>query len=141
MYKFKRHGKSQIEILGNFLSYYNEEEDILECPYLVFTNCEMLDMDSESLFLEIRDDSEIVELNSLGEVVQTIFPGSNTGNNIKDLLDRNQKSIRGLSKYLDMSYSNTYDLVHRESLGATTLETLLNVAKFLNVEIKELYEK
>lgn len=138
MYKYKRHGKSQIEIFGDFLEYYNKEEDTLECPYLEFTNCEMLDIDSESLFLEIRDDSEIKELDDLGEVVQTIFPKFK--NNIKALLDKQGKSIRGLSKYLETSYSNAWNLVNKGSLEATQLETIARVAKYLKVDIQDLYK-
>ena len=138
MYKYKRHGKSQIEIFGDFLKYYNEEDDALECPYLEFTNCEMLDIDAESLFLEIRDDSEIIELNSLGEEVQIIFPKFR--NNIKDLLDKQGKSIRGLSKHLETSYSNAWKLVNKGSLEATQLETVVRVAEYLEVDIQDLYK-
>ena len=73
MYKFKKYENGTIEIFGSFLKYYNDEDDVLECPFLEFTNCEMLDMDEESLFLEVDSDSKIVELDALGEVIQVIF--------------------------------------------------------------------
>lgn len=65
--------------------------------------------------------------------------GIRIGNNIKELLEQQGKSIYSLSQYIDMSYPNTHNLVNREHLGTTTLETLLKVAKFLNVDIEELY--
>lgn len=65
--------------------------------------------------------------------------GIKIGNNIKELLEQQGKSIYSLSQYIDMSYPNTHNLVNRTDLSNTKLETLLKVAKFLDVDIEELY--
>lgn len=60
-------------------------------------------------------------------------------NNIKNLLDKKQVSIRQLSKVINMDYSNAYDLVHRESLDNTKVKTLVMIAKFLEIDLEDLW--
>ena len=62
-------------------------------------------------------------------------------NNIKQLLILEDVSILALSNEIGLTYASTHQLVNRKSLDTTPLETLLKVAKVLNVEIEELYKE
>lgn len=41
-----------IIVKGNYLPYYNKNDDTLECPFLKFTGLEIIDIDEEELWLE-----------------------------------------------------------------------------------------
>lgn len=60
-------------------------------------------------------------------------------NKIKYLLEEKGLSIRQLGIHLNMDYAAAHKLVSRQDLKATQLGTLVEVAKYLNVEITELY--
>ncbi len=60
-------------------------------------------------------------------------------NNIQNLLQDKEVSIRRLSKELDLSYSLAHDIVNRADLGATQLGTLVKIADYLKVGISDLY--
>lgn len=60
-------------------------------------------------------------------------------NKIKYILEEKAISIRRLSVDLNTPYAATYNLVNRKDLKTTQLGTLVDVAKYLNVEITELY--
>lgn len=60
-------------------------------------------------------------------------------NNIKNLLREKGISIRQMSLDLDKNYAYMHHLVNKDSLEATQLSTLLEVAKYLDVEITDLY--
>ncbi len=62
-------------------------------------------------------------------------------NNIDKILKQKGVSIRKLSFGIKMDYSNTHDLVRRESLKKTHPSTLLKVAEFLDVDIEDLYSR
>ena len=62
-------------------------------------------------------------------------------NNIDKILKQKGVSIRQLSFGINMDYSNTHDLVRRESLDKTHPSTLLKVAEFLDVDIDDLYSR
>ena len=61
-------------------------------------------------------------------------------NNIKNILSERNISIRKLSRDLEMSYSNAYNLVNRKNLYDTKLGTLIEIAQYLNVDINKLYK-
>ena len=61
-------------------------------------------------------------------------------NNIKNILSGRNISIRKLSRDLEMSYSNAYNLVNRKNLYDTKLGTLIEIAQYLNVDINKLYK-
>lgn len=60
-------------------------------------------------------------------------------NKIKYILEEKEISIRRLSMDLSTPYAATYNLVNRKDLKTTQLGTLVDVAKYLNVEITALY--
>lgn len=60
-------------------------------------------------------------------------------NKIKYLLEEKKTSVRQLSMYLKKDYAAAHALVNRKDLKATQLGTLYDVAKYLNVEITDLY--
>lgn len=60
-------------------------------------------------------------------------------NKIKYLLEEKGLSIRQLGIHLNMDYAAAHKLVSRKDLKATQLGTLVEVAKYLNVDIKNLY--
>ena len=60
-------------------------------------------------------------------------------NNIKNILEEKNISIRQLSKDLDFSYSFAHNLVNRDSLEATQLGTIIKIAVYLDVSIEKLY--
>lgn len=62
-------------------------------------------------------------------------------NNILDILGKNNISILKMSKDLKMDYSTIHALANRDDLSNTKLGTLISVAEYLNVDIKELYNK
>ena len=63
-----------------------------------------------------------------------------TGNNIPAILEEKQISIREMAIALNRDYAGMYRLVNRETLETTQLGTLLEIAKYLNVDIKDLYK-
>lgn len=62
-------------------------------------------------------------------------------NNILDILNEKNISIRQLSKDLELSYSYTHGLVNREHLNTIQVGTLLNISNYLDVDITKLYER
>ena len=61
-------------------------------------------------------------------------------NNILSILSKNNISILKMSDDLKMNYATAHALVNRKDLSSTKLGTLVNVAEYLDVDIKELYE-
>lgn len=61
-------------------------------------------------------------------------------NNILKLLEERNISIRQLAINLNMDYAATYQLVHRKDLNKTQAGTLVNVAEYLGVDVKKLWE-
>lgn len=68
------------------------------------------------------------------------FIEEQTGNNILAILDEKQISIREMAIALNRDYAGMHRLVNRESLDATKLGTLVEIAEYLNVEIQDLYK-
>lgn len=64
---------------------------------------------------------------------------NNIGNNILDILKNKGISIRKMSKDLNMDYSVAHALANRDDLSNITLGRLVEVADYLDVDIKELY--
>lgn len=62
------------------------------------------------------------------------------GNNIQDILDKQGISINMLAKVLGRDYAGVHRLVNRDSLDTTPLATLVEIADYLQVDIKKLYE-
>lgn len=62
-------------------------------------------------------------------------------NNIKNVIEEKNVSIREISKMLGMSYSNTYLLVNKEYIDKTHFITILKIAEYLDVTVSELYVK
>lgn len=62
-------------------------------------------------------------------------------NNIKNILREKNVSIRQLAIGTNRNYANVHELVNREDLGTTQLGTLIEVARFLGVDIAELYKQ
>ncbi len=60
-------------------------------------------------------------------------------NNIKSILEEKGISIRKLSLGINMAYSNVHELVNKDSLKYTQLNTLVEIAEFLEVDITDLY--
>lgn len=63
------------------------------------------------------------------------------GNNILNILNKRDISIRKMSIDLGMDYSFAHALVNRRSLGTTKLVTVLKVANYLDVSIYDLFEE
>lgn len=63
-----------------------------------------------------------------------------TKNNIKIIMAEKRISIRKLASDLKIAYANAYDLVNREDLSDTKLGTLIRIADYLGVDIKDLYK-
>ena len=68
------------------------------------------------------------------------FIEEQTGNNIPAILEEKQISIREMAIALNRDYAGMYRLVNRKTLETTQLGTLLEIAKYLNVDIKDLYK-
>lgn len=62
-------------------------------------------------------------------------------NNIKNILNKNNKSINEMATDLGMYYNTAHTLVNREDLSTTPIGTLEKVAEYLGVEITDLYKK
>ena len=60
-------------------------------------------------------------------------------NNIEDILNKKNISIKKLGEDLNITYKGIHNLVKREYLDSTIFGTLLKVADYLDVDIKELY--
>ncbi|MDT2844676.1 helix-turn-helix domain-containing protein [Vagococcus lutrae] len=60
-------------------------------------------------------------------------------NKIKYSIEEKGISVRQLSIDLDMDYPTAHALVNRKDLSATKLGTINDIAKYLNVDIKNLY--
>lgn len=60
-------------------------------------------------------------------------------NNIEEILKEKDVSIRKMSEDLGLSYSSAHALVKREYLDTTQMINIVNLAKYLNVEIDELF--
>ncbi|MFW5649190.1 MAG: helix-turn-helix domain-containing protein [Candidatus Alkaliphilus sp. MAG34] len=60
-------------------------------------------------------------------------------NNIKSILEEKGISIRKLSLGINRAYSNVHELVNKDSLKYTQLNTLVEIAEFLEVDITDLY--
>ena len=61
-------------------------------------------------------------------------------NNIKDLLEQKEVSIKQLSTVFNDNYSFTHLLVNRKDLSETQAGTLKKTADFLGVSIEDLYK-
>ncbi len=60
-------------------------------------------------------------------------------NNIKNILKEKGLSIRKFAMGLDKDYAYVYNLVNRDSLESIQLNTLVEIAEFLEVDITDLY--
>lgn len=61
-------------------------------------------------------------------------------NNIKSILEEKGISIRKLSLGINRAYANVHELVNKDSLKYTQLNTLVEIAEFLEVDITDLYD-
>lgn len=61
-------------------------------------------------------------------------------NNIKDLLDKRNISIRQMSKDLDLAYSVAHKIATRDSIETIALGRIAKIADYLEVPIQKLYE-
>jgi len=61
------------------------------------------------------------------------------GNNIPNILEKKDISIRKMAIDLGLDYSYVYNLVHKESLATVQLATVVKVAGYLDVKVEELY--
>lgn len=61
------------------------------------------------------------------------------GNNIPNILEKKNISIRKMGRDLGLDYSYVYNLVHRESLATVQLATVVKIAGYLKVKIEDLY--
>lgn len=61
------------------------------------------------------------------------------GNNIFNVLEKKDISIRKTAIDLGLDYSYVYNLVHKESLATVQLATVVKVAGYLDVKVEELY--
>lgn len=56
------------------------------------------------------------------------------------MLNQNNISIRQFAKDLDLDYSYAHNLVNREDLSETRLGIIIRVAKYLEVNIEQLFK-
>lgn len=61
-------------------------------------------------------------------------------NKIQYYLDKEERSIRWLSRKIGFTYAATHSAVNREDLSTTQLGTVVKIAKVLKVEVTDLYE-
>lgn len=61
------------------------------------------------------------------------------GNNIPNILEKKDISIRKMGRDLGLDYSYVYNLVHRESLATIQLATAVKIAEYLGVRVEELF--
>lgn len=62
-------------------------------------------------------------------------------NRIKIILEAQGLSISELQRRIGKSYPYTHELVNRQDLGYTQLDTLVRVSKALEVDIQDLYQE
>lgn len=60
-------------------------------------------------------------------------------NNIKTMLDANGISIHQLSAAINITYAAAYALVNRKYIDFSRISTIIKVAAYLNIDIKDLY--
>ena len=62
-------------------------------------------------------------------------------NKIKDLIQSRGVSINKMATDLDIHYPTMHNLVNRETLNGTTLESVVRVADYLGVPVKKFIRK
>lgn len=77
---------------------------------------------------------------SEGDIMTKKHEKDNIFNNIPRILKEKDISIRRMAIDLDIDYSTMHGLVNRNSLENTQLGRLVEISKYLNVDIKKLYE-
>lgn len=68
--------------------------------------------------------------------ITKIIDKMNEGRSVDDKISINKMAIE-----LNISYAGLHRLINREDLSTTPLGTLNNIANYLGVEVRDLYEK
>ena len=61
-------------------------------------------------------------------------------NNIKKILEIKKISIYRISKDLNIRYATIYDLVNREDLSKTRFDLIVELSRYLDCSIENLFE-
>lgn len=61
--------------------------------------------------------------------------------NIRDIMDKNDKTVRGLSKETGLSDTTIFRATKDETIGGCQLNTLARIGEALGVKTKKLYEE